>query len=478
MEVIAPQIKQDAVPENSLNYWENIVSELNKKVSLQSLKTWIYPCTPVNYLDGKIILRVPSHFHYEWIESHYGKLIKSIASKVLNTDVELEYVVPPAEKNEVHEITFDGPDEAEVLTQGNVSREDRLNAAPEISIPLFSRFTFDNFIVVKNNKFAKKSAQKVVENIGNTYFNPFYIYAPTGMGKTHLLHAVGNEIIQNYDLKVSYVTSEKFAFEFVSALKEKRVEQFIRSFRNVDVLLMDDIQFLSSKMKMQEEFFHAFNELIQLNKQVVVAADRPPSKLAGYNPSLLSRLQSGLIVDLQLPDYESRLEIIRSRCKQDGVELEPEVMSYIARNIVTNVRELEGIIIRMLAQSSILGEELNLDMVMKIMMSLAPHLKFGKQNRVSGSVSPDEVVNIIAELYAKPAPLIKGPSRKRDVARIRKLAVYCCNKFTDESLTSIAKVFFRSHAFVIYSIRDIEKMLRDEPDLNIQIEKIEKLIFP
>ncbi|MCK5077350.1 MAG: chromosomal replication initiator protein DnaA, partial [Calditrichia bacterium] len=307
--------------------------------------------------------------------------------------------------------------------------------------------------------------------------NPLYIYGQTGMGKTHLLHAIGNKIIQNMGLKVCYITSEKFAFEYVSALKEKRLEKFIKDFRNVDVLMMDDIQFLGGKVKMQEEFFHAFNELYHLNKQIVVTADRPPSKLNEYNPRLLSRLQSGLIVDLQLPDYESRVEIIRKKCQNDGTELNDIVIDYIAQNVKTNVRELEGIIIRMLAQSSLLDEELNLDLAMKIIVSLSHHLKFGKNQNLQSVITVDDILQVMSDVYAKPVALIKGPSRKRDIAQIRKMAVYCSKKFTDENLVSIARSFDRSHAFVLYSISDIENLLKKEPDLNYQVDQIEKMLF-
>ena len=478
MEVSALKKTKSISRDSAAGFWEDILTELSHEMTLQSLKTWIYPCNPVNYIDGKMIIRVPSHFHYEWIESHYSQIIKSIAKRLFGDKVELEYVIPPRGEISENKITL-SEEEIEDTKVDKYSEIEvvKKEVLPSFAIPLNPRYLFENYIDIKTNKFAKKSALKVSEDIGKTTFNPLYIYGNTGMGKTHLLHAIGNKIIQDHGLKVSYVTSEKFAFEYVSALKEKRLDKFIRAFRNVEVLIMDDIQFLSGKYKMQEEFFHAFKELFHLNKQIIVAADRPPSKLSNYEAGLLSRLQSGLIVDLQLPDYESRVEIIRKKCQADNVEIDDEVIDYIAANVKTNVRELEGIIIRMLAQSSLLEEDLNLDMAMKIIVSLAPHLKFGKNQNLNSILTVDDVLEVMAEVYAKPAALIKGPSRKRDIAKIRKMAVYCCKQFTDENMVSIAQSFDRSHAFVIYSIRDIEKILKNEPDLNYQVDKIKKMLI-
>ncbi|GAB4168102.1 MAG: chromosomal replication initiator protein DnaA [Calditrichia bacterium] len=462
--------------ENENDVWSFLVNELSKEISKQSLNTWIKPCQFVSITDGIIFIRVPNQFFYEWIESHYSQLIKTILSKHLNKDIKLEYVIPQEHKNKDIETLK----EEEISVVGNLEADQvaelTISDRPKYGIELNQLYHFDNFLAIKNNIFAKKAAMAVASNPG--MYTPLVIYGSTGVGKTHLLQAIGNQVCQkNSNDKVVYITAERYAQQYVRAMKSKDLEPFVDFFRNADVLLIDDIHFLGGKKKLQEELFHTINDRLLHGAQVVVSCNKPPAQLPQFEAEFVSRLQSGLIVDLKVPDEESRLSIIYDYFEKQDVHIEKNIARYIAKQIRQNVSELEGFLIRLIAHVSLMNEEITLDLVKKTMIELLPAASLDSVNQQRRKPSCDQIVENIAELYGKPPELIRGKSRKRDIAKIRKLAAYCCKQMTDLTITEIGDYFQRSHAFVVYAIQDMENYLENEPELQYQIEKIKSLVI-
>lgn len=455
--------------------WNQILNLLQSEISAQSLKTWLEPCQLVNVHDQVLFLRVPNQFFYEWIETHYEGLIRTAASKILQKQVRLEYIVPPQKSSEEIPI-MNLNDEIELKNKVHeLNYATKNNNYPNIGYDLNRSYTFDSFISVSNNIFARKASEAVAKNPVHALYNPLFIYGPTGVGKTHLLHAIGNELKKS-GKNVIYITGEKFAQEYVKALKNKSLDEFISALRNCDILLFDDIHFLGGKVKLQAELFHTINELLLNGKQIVVTSLKVPSQFKNFEPEFISRLQSGLIVDLKIPDIQSRELLIKKYFENQGLQVSPQIIQYLSKKVNTNIRELEGILIRLSAHVSLLGEELSLEMVKNTVLELASTFNMDSEKLSSRQVTFDDILQVVAELYGKPAELIKGKTRKRDIAKIRKLAVYCCKEFTEESVTAIGNYFGRSHAFVVYSIQDMEKWLAEEPDLEMQIQKIKNLL--
>lgn len=454
--------------------WDQLLRELEKQVSVQSIKTWLKPCTLVNMNESMLFIRVPNQFFYEWIETRYGQALRDSAQRLFRRDMKVEYVIPPLKG--LSELPMASVEEIGTISGAGAPEEVReSNSDLRIGYTLHPGFTFDRFISIRHNQFARKAAELVVEMDGKTLYNPLFVYGPTGTGKTHLIQAIGHEL-QKRGKRVLYLTAEKFAQEYVRALKRKALDEFSQTLRSVDALLFDDIQFLAGKTRLQSELFHTINELILCHKQVVLTGNRSPVHFKDFEQEFVSRIQSGLVVDLQIPDLESRKTIIRNYFQREGLKISDHLVDMIARNIRSHIRELEGILIRLSARVSLLGEELTESMVKNCLLELASSM-----NSEQSLFSPDKpslrrVVETVAEFYGKPVEELCGKTRKRDVAKIRKMAVYCCRMFTDESVSAIGKFFGRTHAFVIYSIQEIEQLLSSEPDLELQVSRIKHLV--
>jgi chromosomal replication initiator protein len=319
---------------------------------------------------------------------------------------------------------------------------------------LNSRYTFDNYIKGESNQLARAAASAVANNPGGTSFNPLVIYGGTGLGKTHLIQAIGNYALANKKAeRVIYVSSEKFTVEFVDAIQSDRISEFSSFYRSMDLLIVDDIQFFSGKEKTQDNFFHTFNELHQIGKQLVLSSDRPPKELKGLDDRLLSRFQWGLTADIQPPDLETRIAILRKKSESDNIELPQDVVEFIATNVTTNVRELEGCLISLLAKASLEGRDLSLELAREVVRVVVGDIK--------SPITIEEIQRVVCEYFSIPEDLIRGKTRKQEIVNARQIAMYLAKELTNSSLKTIGLHFGgRDHSTVIHAYQSVEDQMR------------------
>jgi len=331
-------------------------------------------------------------------------------------------------------------------------------------------YTFEHFIEGECNRLARSAAWTIAQEPGGTSFNPYLVYGGVGLGKTHLIQAVGNYVTKNYaDETVLYVSSERFTTEFVQSIQQNRISEFSMFYRQVDVLIVDDVQFFGGKEKTQEEFFHIFNALHQAGKQIILSADRPPREIDGIEERLLSRFQWGLSADLKPPGLDTRIEILRRKAEDDGIDLDPDVIEFIAHNIETNIRELEGALIRLLAHATLHQRELNLDLAKEVLRDLIEERK--------QTLTIEEIQRIVCEYVDVSEEQIRGKTRKREIVRARQIAMYLAKRLTDHSLKTIGLHFGgRDHSTVIHANNTVEDRMEDSEQFRGTVEEIEQKI--
>lgn len=341
------------------------------------------------------------------------------------------------------------------------------------SSQLNRRYTFNNFIEGASNQLAKAAAMSVAENPGQTPFNPLLIYSNTGLGKTHLLQAIGNYILeQGTGARVVYLTSEKFMLDFINAIQVNKSNEFASTYRNIDLLLLDDIQFFQNKEQTQEQFFHLFNELYQQGKQIVLTTDRPPHQLTGLKDRLVSRFQSGLIVDIQAPDLETRIAILMKKAEEDGLEIPFDITQYIASAIKNNIRELEGALIRLLAFSTLRRQAITMELAQKVLQDILGKAAFAE-------VTIDQVIKQISREMKVSERQILGKSRIQEVALARQVVMFLGRELTDLSLLSIGQhIGGRDHTTVIHACRQVEKRMKNDPEFTKRIQKLRDELSP
>lgn len=469
--------------QNYEKIWENCLKVIKDNLNHQSYKTWFEPIKPIK-LEGKVLtIQVPSYFFYEWLEEHYVGLMKKTIKKELGQGAKLEYnIIVENGINGGNNKTVDMP------TQ-NQNADDEL----EISIPnmgagiknpfvipglkqvqidpqLNSSYTFDNLIEGECNRLARSAGLAVSARPGGTSFNPFFIYGRVGLGKTHLLQAIGNSIRQNHKNKrVLYIQTEKFMNQFVEAIRNNSLNDFVNFYYLIDVLLVDDVQFLSNKEKTQDIFFQIFNLLHQNGKQVILSSDRPVNDLQGIEERLLSRFKWGLSADLQMPDYETRMAIIEQKMYSDGIVLPREVIEYVAYNITGNIRELEGVIVSMLAHSSLDKKEIDLNLAREILKN------FIKQQ--SKILTIENIQQLVCEHFDMPIDLVKSKTRKRNIVQARQISMYFAKSMTKSSLANIGKQFGgRDHSTVIHACQTVQDLMQTDQKFRSKVQELEKII--
>jgi len=426
--------------------WQKIISSFSSSLDVSTYETWFSQLKPAVTNDSNILYLVtPNQLHIDFLEHNYKKNLLTIGKSLF----------PPLEDIQL------------VLS----SKNDKKESSPFLSKLQFNKFfTFESFVVGPGNEFAKSVALAVAKNPGKTKFNPLLIYGGAGLGKTHLLHAVGNYIsTNNSNLKLSYSSSEEFYFNFIDAIKNNRIRHFSEPFRSSNVLLIDDVQFFSGKESTQEEFFHIFNTLYQNQQQIILTSDLSPSSLKGLQDRLVSRFQWGLVVDIQPPNIETRIAILKKKAEKDNLCIPESILIYIAENISSNIRTLEGIIIKLLAFSSITKKDISLDFVKSIL----------KENVSSekSKISIEDIINIVATYFNVPVNNIREKNRRKEVAYCRQIAIYLTKNFTNYSLKSIGLHFGgRDHSTVIHSINTIENLKLTDPSVFEEINKISTLI--
>lgn len=441
--------------------WEEALRLLEKKISKHSYDTWLKSLKPLGFDENKIIIEVPNHFSRGWLNDRYAPIIKNALINVLKQDVELQFLLSSEIQN----------------TTPQLPRKHREKAFELTSIShLNHKYTFDSFVVGNSNRFAHAACLAVAELPSKAY-NPLFIYGGVGLGKTHLMHAIGHYTLQHSaGIKVNYVSSEKFTNELINSIRDDKAVEFRNKYRNMDILLVDDIQFLAGKERTQEEFFHTFNTLYEANKQIIISSDRPPKDIPTLEDRLRSRFEWGLITDIQPPDLETRIAILRKKAQVENLYVPDDCLVFIATRIQSNIRELEGALIRVIAFSSLNRTEINQEMVAEVLKDMLPS---GKPKQITVEL----IQEIVSEFFNIRMEDFKAKKRTRNVAFPRQIAMYLTREMTDLSLPDIGKSFGgRDHTTVIHACEKINNELQKSLDLQekikLVIEKIEKLTMP
>ncbi|MFN9582446.1 MAG: chromosomal replication initiator protein DnaA [Bacteroidota bacterium] len=466
------------------NIWNNCLKLIQDNVSPQSFKTWFEPVKPVKVENKVLTIQVPSQFFYEWLEEHYVTLLRKALKAELGPGSRLEYNIIVENSNSSsnpYVVNIPGSSSSRSDAQhvnmplnlsSNIKNPFIIPGLKKVNIEsnLNSGFTFDNFIEGDCNKLARSAGMAVSAKPGGTAFNPLMIFSDTGLGKTHLVHAIGNQIkLQNKNKVVLYVPMEKFMNQFVDSMRNNSHQDFLTFYQNIDVFIVDDIQFLENKNKTQEIFFSIFNHLHQAGKQIILTSDRAPKDLKGMDERLLSRFKWGLSCDLQAPDFETRLAILEHMMYADGITLSREVVEYVAHNINTNIRELRGALVSLLAQSSLNKKEVTLDLAKQILKN------FVKNS--TREISIEFIQKLVCDYFTIPVELVKSKTRKREIVQARQISMFYAKDLTKSSLKTIGMHFGgRDHSTVIHASQTVNDLMETDKKFKADIEEIGKRI--
>ncbi|MFQ5738618.1 MAG: chromosomal replication initiator protein DnaA [Acidobacteriota bacterium] len=442
-----------------MQVWSSILSCIRKRVSEQNFEIWFKPTVSEgeDIEAKKVFVRVPNkHFQY-WLTEHYSAVITEALRELDLGQFKVCFLVDDVEKAQ--------PPAPESRLGGALSVDLNQPCADARECNLNPKFTFGRFVVGNSNQFAHAAALAVSEQTSTAY-NPLCLYGGVGLGKTHLMTAIGHHIkIRSPRMRLTYMSSERFMNELINSIRYDRTIQFRQKYRNIDVLLMDDIQFLAGKERTQEEFFHTFNALYNHQKQIVVSSDCAPREIPTLEERLTSRFEWGLMADIQPPDLETKIAILRKKAEAENVSLEDDVALFIASNIKSNVRELEGSLIRLVAYSSLTGEKISLDLAQRVLKNIAE-----KNSRI---ISIDFVQKVVADYYSLKVSDLKARNNSRRVAEPRQIAMFLCRKLTNSSLPQIGKEFGgKHHTTVLHSIRKIQDLRQSDPRLDKTLERL------
>lgn len=438
---------------DNVSVWEQCLKLIKTKVPEQSYATWFTPIKPVKLEDSVLTIQVPSQFFYEWIEEHYVHILKEALVATLGEKAKLEYsvIVDQGAKNSspytvnLPNVNQQRPTKQPAMVNPfkleamDMPRESQLNAS----------YSFETYIEGDCNRLARSAGYAVAKKPGVTSFNPLMIYGGVGLGKTHLVQAIGNEIKAHLQDKfVLYVSSEKFINQFIKAVQNNEVQSFQNFYLQVDTLIIDDVQFFGKKEKTQEMFFNIFNHLHQSGKQIIMTSDRPPRDLKGFEERLLSRFKWGLTADLQQPDFETRMAIIHTKMEGEGIIIPDDVIEYLAYTIDTNVRELEGVLISLIAHASLNKREIDLELAKQTMKNIV--------HDIETEVGIDYIQKTVAEYYHLKQEELVSKTRKKEIVNARQIAMYFCKEYTNHSLKSIGYHFGgRDHSTVIHAVQAV-----------------------
>jgi len=467
--------------------WEQCLEIIQDNISYQKYKSWFEPIKPVKLEDTTLTIQVPSQFWYEWLEEHYYSMLRSTLTKVLGDKGKLEYSVvleksgtdaetrsvrlpqrpmPPSKSQDLNSYAEYSP--------GKIENPFVIPGIRKTTIDpnLNSNYVFERFIEGDCNRLARSAAIAISENPGNNSFNPFFVYGGTGLGKTHLIQSIGNKIKQEFDedQSVLYTSSESFTNEFVQAIRNNRASEFSMFYRQIDVLIVDDIQFFSGKEKTQEEFFHIFNALHQDGKQIILSSDRAPREIPDIEERLISRFSWGLSADLQIPEYETRYAILERKAGDNGIDLDHEIVEFIAHNFKSNVRDLEGAIIKLLAHASLQHvDEIDLAMAKRVLKDMI------KESNTQ--ISIESIQNYVCEYFGIDTNKVREKTRKQEIVEARQIAMYLAKQFTDSSLKTIGLHFGgRDHSTVIHAISTVEERMQTSPKHKRIVEELRQKI--
>lgn len=466
--------------------WDSCLQTIRKNVNSQSFKTWFEPIKPVRLVENALTIQVPNKFFYEWLEEHYVALLKMTIRKELGDKGRLEYQILMNQAEEqrrrvkvpvLQEANGDPSGPPDGYGPGMVDAQYIKNPfvipgikKVRIDPQLNANYTFETFIEGDCNRLARSAGIAVARTPGGTAFNPLIIFGDVGLGKTHLAHAIGNEVIaRNPDKQVLYVSSDKFTNQIIESIRNNAVNDFVNFYQLADVLIIDDVQFLANKIKTQEIFFNIFNQLHQQGKQIILTSDRPPKDLEGMEERLISRFKWGLSADLQVPDFETRMAILEARMGREGVDLPQSVLEFICYNIRNNIRELEGVLISMIAQSSLNRREIDLDLAKEVVKNFV--------TEINKEITIEFIQQLVADHFSVPVDKLAGETRKRQIVIARQLSMYLAKNLTDKSLKSIGERFGgRDHSTVIYSCKTVQDLLDTDMIFKETVAELEKKI--
>lgn len=438
--------------------WQNILTDIKSNINLPTYKTWFESIDPQSLKKNTLTVSVTSSFAKEWLESRYLSLLNNSTKKIAGASCKIKIITQPSGPAEEGSFFDPEPLEAgEKIVAGSRSSE---------YVVFNTKYTFDTFVVGSGNRFACTASLAVSENPGKTY-NPLFIYGGVGLGKTHLLHAIGQYTKQLFpNLTVKYVSAERFLNDFINALRYKNINSFKNSYRNNDILLVDDIQFLEEKEASQEEFFHTFNTLHDTNRQIVLSSDRPPRSIATLEERLRSRFEWGLVTDIKPPDLETRMAILKKYSERERLTVSDDILNLIAERVTSNIRELEGALTRVVAFSSLTNSKPGLDIAKNILKDVLPEDKEYK-------VSIQKIVKEVSRFFSIPINDILSAKRNKFISHARHLAMYLARELTSSSLPQIGRgIGDRDHTTVIYGVSKIAGLIAKDKNVYLQIQEI------
>lgn len=432
---------------NTVEIWKEVLDELKKDIGPININTWFSHANLADIRENTFYIQVANQFSIDHIKKRYEQMLKDAIKSVTSNNYDIEYFVG--------DMDIDNPHSHDFESVNNLNK----------------RYTFDNFVVGKSNEFPHAASFSVAESPGILY-NPLFIYGSSGLGKTHLMHAIGNYIInEDPTLRPMYVSSEQFTNELVEALRKDTTPEFRNKYRNVDLLLVDDIQFLIGKEGIQEEFFHTFNVLYQDQKQIVVTSDKPPKELKGLETRIITRLGGGLIADIMSPDIETRIAILRNKNEMEGFDISEEILDYIAENIDSNIRELEGALLRIVAYSNLTSREVDIDLAQLVLKDILDQKK-------KIVINTDRIKEIVSKEYGISIKDMESRKRPRDIAYARQVAMFLSREMTDLSLPKIGADFGgRDHTTVIHAVDKISEEIDSNLDTKKRIDRVKKDIL-
>jgi chromosomal replication initiator protein len=447
---------------HTTDLWQQVLSVIQTKLSKPSFDTWLKSTKATVFTDSSVVICAPNNFAREWLESRYTKLISGTIFDYVGRQVEVKFIIETEESksNAASSAPLTMPPKGPAIVTQEETFTNMMNA----------RYTFDTFVIGSGNRFAHAASLAVAEAPAKAY-NPLFLYGGVGLGKTHLMHAIGHYVLEHDpDAKVLYISSEKFTNEFINAIRDNRGEGFRSKYRNIDVLLIDDIQFLAGKEQTQEEFFHTFNALHEEGKQIIISSDRPPKEIPTLEDRLRSRFEWGLITDIQPPDLETRIAILRKKAKAENLDIPNEAMIYIANQIDTNIRELEGALIRVVAYSSLINQDISVHLTSEALKDIIP----SSRPKV---ITIHDIQQKVGEFYGMKLEDFKAKKRTKAVAFPRQVAMYLARELTDFSLPKIGENFGgRDHTTVIHAHDKITTALKTDQELNKIVQNLSEKI--
>ena len=438
-----------------IEIWDQCLEIFKKNIAPQAFKTWFLPVKPVKFHNSVLTIQVPNKFFFEWLEEHYVAVIKAAITKVIGISARLEYNILVNQQNPQQNPNSSANTDYSTKESQTIPNPFVIPGLKRVKIDsqLNPLYTFENFIEGECNKFPRSAGVSIVNKPGGTAFNPMIIFGDVGLGKTHLAQAIGNDVVKNSESKqVLYVTTEKFTNQVIQAIKSNALNDFMNFYQMIEVLIIDDIQFLSNRPKTQEIFFNIFNQLHQSGKQIILTSDRAPKDLVDVDERLISRFKWGLVADLKVPDFETRLKILDKKMEHENLTLSVELKEYICAHIKNNIRELEGVIISLVAQSTLNKRVIDMKLVKDVIRQFV--------SQVDREVSVENIKLLVAKHFDVPVEKLQAKTRMRDVVIARQLSMYLAKNYTNSSLKTIGDSFGgRDHSTVIHSLKTVQDMI-------------------